>query len=176
MKDIVHFEPVIDETFDAYIRIGTKAYNQHYLHLWPNADTSPYIKSSFTKAILKKERGDTNTKLFLIKHMGEYVGILKITIDCGLEGYSNKEALYLDKIYITKEASGVGVGTKALKFLQLRAKESKKHVLWLATMQKGPAFNFYKKNGFCIHSSTEIKFKGVIEAEKPMFIMLKKLV
>lgn len=176
MKDIVHFEPVIEETFDTYIRVGTKAYNQHYLHLWPIADSSPYINTSFTKAILKKESKDTNTQLFLIKHNMEYVGILKLAIDFGLEGYSNKEALYLDKIYIIKEVSGIGIGTVTLKFVQLRAKEAKKHVVWLATMQKGRALNFYQKNGFHIHRSTEIKFKQAIEAEKPMFIMLKKLI
>jgi ribosomal protein S18 acetylase RimI-like enzyme len=48
-------------------------------------------------------------------------------------------------------------------------------VLWLAAMQKGPALNFYKKNGFNIHSTTEIKFKQAIKAEKPMFIMIKKI-
>lgn len=175
MADIVHFEPVSDETFDTYISVGTKAYNEHYLHLWPNADSSPYIKTSFTQAIVKQESEDINTQLFLIKHNQECVGIFKIVIDCELEGYSKKEALYLDKIYITKEASGMGIGTKTLKFIQLRAKEAKKHVVWLAAMQKGPALNFYKKNGFYIHSSIEIKFKQVIEAEKPMFIMKKKL-
>ncbi|MFT6797138.1 MAG: GNAT superfamily N-acetyltransferase [Maribacter sp.] len=175
MKDIVHFEPLRTETFYSYIKTGTKAYNQHYMHLWPDGDTAPYIQTSFTIAILKKELMDINTQLFLIHRNKECVGILKLITDAPLEAYAEKEAMYLDKIYITKEASGEGIGTKALQFTLLWAKAAEKKVLWLAAMQKGPALNFYKKNGFSIHSTTEIKFKQAIKAEKPMFIMIKKI-
>ncbi|MFT6370047.1 MAG: GNAT superfamily N-acetyltransferase [Maribacter sp.] len=175
MKDIVHLTPLCPETFDTYIKIGTKAYNQHYIHLWPDGDTTPYIQTSFTVAILKKRLRDINTQLFLIHRNKECVGILKLITDAPLKAYSEKEAMYLDKIYITKEASGEGIGTKTLQFILLRAKAAKKSLLWLAAMQKGPALNFYKKNGFTIHSTTEIKFKQVIKVEKPMFIMVKKI-
>lgn len=175
MKDIVYFEPLRPETFDTYITIGTKAYNQHYLHLWPHGDTAPYIQTSFTATIVKKEFRDINTQLFLIYRNKECVGILKLITDAPLEAYSKKEALYLDKIYIIKDASGEGIGTKALQFIWLRAKAAEKRVLWLAAMQKGPALNFYKKNGFNIHSTTEIKFKQAIKVEKPMFIMIKRI-
>ncbi|MFT5736934.1 MAG: GNAT superfamily N-acetyltransferase [Maribacter sp.] len=175
MKDIIHFEPLSPETFDKYIQTGSKAYNQHYMHLWPGGDTTPYIQTSFTETILKKEFRDINTQLFLIHRNKECVGVLKLITDAPLEAYGKKEALYLDKIYITKDASGEGIGTKALQFILLRAKAAEKRVLWLAAMQKGPALNFYKKNGFNIHSTTEIKFKQAIKAEKPMFIMIKKI-
>lgn len=175
MKDIVHFEPLSPGTFDTYIKVGTKAYDQHYMHLWPDGDTTPYLQTSFTLAVLNKEFSDINTQLFLIKRNKECVGILKLITNVALDGYSELEALYLDKIYMTKEASGEGIGMKALQFILLRAKAANKKVLWLATMQKGRALNFYKKNGFAIHSITEIKFKQAIEAEKPMFIMVKKI-
>jgi GNAT superfamily N-acetyltransferase len=175
MKEIVHFEPVDPETIDTYIKTRTKAYNQHYRHLWPDGDTTPYIQTSFRVAILKKELSTINIQLFLIHRNKECVGILKLVTDAPLEAYAKKEALYLDKIYITKEASGEGIGTKAIQFIMLRAKAAEKKLIWLATMQKGAALNFYKKNGFLIHGKTEIKFKQAIEAEKPMFIMMKKI-
>lgn len=83
--------------------------------------------------------------------------------------------MYVDKIYIHNEACGFGIGTKALNFITLRAKELQKSVVWLDTMQKGPALNFYKKNGFIIHGTTKIPFAEAIEKEKPMFIMTKQL-
>ena len=175
MHDIIHFEPLTEKAFDTYIRVGTKAYNQHYLHLWPNGDTSPYIKTSFTQTVLKKEHIDSNTQLFLIKQHKECVGILKLILDCAIDQYSREEALYLDKIYIITEASGQGIGTKTLQFVLSRAKARQKTLVWLLAMQKGPALNFYKKNGFDIHGKTEIKFKQAIEAEKPMYILKKKI-
>lgn len=175
MTDLIHFEPLTEKTYDTYIRVGTKAYNQYYLHLWPDGDSSPYILNSFTRAVLKKEDCDDNTQLFLIKKHKKYVGILKLVLDCAIDHYAKEEALYLDKIYIVKETSGQGVGTKTLQFVLLRAKERGKTVVWLAAMQKGPALNFYKKNGFDIHGKTKIKFQQAIEAEKPMYILKKKI-
>jgi GNAT superfamily N-acetyltransferase len=175
MTQIIHFEPLTEETFDTYIKVGTKAYNQHYRHLWPNGDTYPYIQTSFTHAVLAEEQHNHNTQLFLIKQQTQCVGILKLTTDCALDGYSEEEALYLDKIYIIKEASGKGIGTKTLQFVHLRAKAKNKILVWLAAMQKGPALHFYQKNGYSIHGKTEIRFKQALEAEKPMFILKQKI-
>lgn len=175
MNDLIYMEPLSPKMFDKYIQVGTKAYNEHYTHLWANADTSPYVQESFTHAVLKEEHSDANTQFFLIKKHGIYVGIVKLIIDCAIDGYSKKEALYLDKIYIIKEAVGQGIGTKTLEFILLRAKEANKKLVWLATMQKGPALNFYKQHGFYVHSTTEVKFEHVLDEEKPMFIMKKKI-
>lgn len=175
MKQIIHFEPLTPARFSTYITVGTKAYNQHYLHLWPNEDSSPYIKNSFTTEVLQTEENNNNTRLFLINTSTDSIGILKFTVSKKLDTFNEKEALYIDKIYIVNEACGFGIGTKALTFVALRAKALKKSVIWLDTMQKGPALHFYQKNGFVIYGKTEIPFKQAIEKEKPMFIMTKQL-
>ena len=176
MKDIIHFDPLTQENQETYIRIGIKAYDQHYLHIWPSQDSAPYIQNSFTEEVLKKEEKDANTQLFVINYKQEPVGILKITLDSTLGNYSAETALYVDKIYIIKEATGKGIGKKVLQFISLRAKELNKTVIWLDAMQKGPALDFYLKNGFKKHGETAITFTQAIEAEKPMFIMTKQLI
>lgn len=175
MENIIHFEPLTKDTFDTYIQVGTKAYNQHYLHLWPNKDSKTYIESSFTKTVLKKEEKDANTQLFVIHFKKKSVGILKITLDSALHPYTSAEAVLIDKIYILNEYSGRGIGKKVLEFVALTAKEMHKKILWLDTMQKGPALHFYLKNGFEIHSETSIPFENAIEKEKPMYIMMKEI-
>ena len=175
MKAIVHFEPLTPDKFTTYITVGTKAYNQHYRHLWPKEDTSPYIQGSFTEEILLGEKQDSNTNLFLIHYNKTTIGILKLTLKKALGAYSEEDALYVDKIYLQKEATGKGIGKKVLQFIQLRAKELKKKLIWLDTMQKGPALHFYLSNGFKKYGTTKVPFPQVIEAEKPMFIMIKEL-
>ena len=175
MTNIVHFEPLTPEKYPIYIAVGTKAYNQHYLHLWPGGNSSTYIQNSFTNEVLAKEALDTNTCLFIIHLKKLPVGILKFTLDKGLGPYSEEDALYVDKIYILKEATGMGVGKKALQFISLRAKEINKKIMWLDTMQKGPALNFYLKNGFERHAETKVPFENAIEEEKPMYVMVKIL-
>lgn len=175
MKQIIHFEPLTPAKFQIYITIGTKAYNQHYLHLWPNEDSSPYIKNSFTLEILEEEEKNENTRLFLINLNSECIGILKFTVSKELGSISENEALYVDKIYIVNEACGFGIGTKTIMFIMLWAQESQKSIVWLDTMQKGPALCFYQKNGFTIHSKTELPLKQAIKKEKPMFIMTREV-
>lgn len=175
MKNILHFEPLAAKKHDSYIAIGTQAYNQHYLHLWPNGDSTTYIQSSFTNNVLEKEAQDTNTNLFIIHQNKLPAGILKITLDKSLGTYSEKDALYVDKIYILKEHTSSGIGKKVLQFISLRAKELGKKIIWLDAMQNGPALNFYLKNGFEIHGETKIPFENAIEKEKPMYVMVKKI-
>lgn len=175
MKEIIHIEPLTIPRYDTYIKVGTQAYSQHYLHLWVGKDPAPYLKSSFTIGVLRHEERDLNTSLFIINRNGKAIGILKFTIDCKLDTFSEKEALYVDKIYILHEHSGKGVGKKVLQFVMLRAQEHYKDVVWLDTMRNGPALNFYIKNGFEIHSERLLHFPEVLEKERPMFVLTKKI-
>lgn len=174
MRHIVHFEPLRPATYEAYIEVGTKAYHQHYLHLWPDGDPSPYISSSFTHEVLQKEEGNTNTMHYLIKSDAKTIGILKFTLDAGIQSFTPQEALYVDKIYIVQEYSGQGIGQKTIRFVLLRAQELGKKIIWLDTMQKGPALQFYLKNGFEIIGKSEVQLPNVLPTEKQMYIMAKK--
>jgi len=175
MKEIIHFEPLTAKRFTTYIEVGIKAYSQHYLHLWPGKDATPYIESSFTISVLQQEDFDENTRLFIINFNSKAVGILKFTINCKLTPFSEKEALYLDKIYILNEYSGKGIGKRVLQFVLLRAKKFQKNILWLDTMQNGPALQFYIKNGFEIYSEKLLYFPTMLENERPMFVLTKKV-
>lgn len=171
----VTFEPLLPHYYDDYIRIGTKAYNQHYRHLWPNGETSTYVVNSFTKEVLLQEEEDDNTFLFLIKYNESYVGILKYTLNKALTDFSAAEALYIDKIYIEKEYTGLGIGTKSLHFVTGQAKKHFKKAIYLEAMQKGPALYFYLAKGFQIIDKTQIPFSNAIEEEKPMYVLLKEI-
>jgi len=175
MKNKVQFEQLVPNLYKEYINIGTKAYNQHYRHLWPHGDTSTYIQSSFTKEVLLKEEEDKNTELYLITLDSIYVGLLKLTLHKSITLFSKLESLYLDKIYIQNEFSGKGIGREALLFVETKAKELSKKAIFLEAMQKGPALPFYIANNFSIIETTQVPFENVIEEEKPMYLLLKKI-
>lgn len=175
MNTTVYFEPLIPKFWDDYIKIGTKAYNQHYRHLWPNGETATYIQNSFTQEVLLKEEQDKNTSLYLIKANESYAGILKITHSKTIASFSAVESLYIDKIYITKEFTGLGIGRKTLQFVSGRAKNYFKKVIFLEAMQKGPALPFYLTNGFTILDTTQIPYANAIAEEKPMYILFKEI-
>jgi len=175
MTDIVHFEPLKPSAYTTYIKVGTKAYNQHYKHLWKNQNSTPYLNASFTLDVLEQEAQDTNTSLFLIKKKNYAIGILKIVLQSALEDCTEKRSLCIEKIYILKENTGQGVGKKVLQFVTLRAQELQKKIVWLDTMQKGPALHFYLKNGFEIYREKTLHFSETIAAERPMFVLTKAI-
>ncbi len=175
MKSTITFEPLVPSLYHHYINIGTTAYNQNYRHLWPNGDTSTYIQNSFTKEILLKEEQDKNTALYLLKMKDDYVGILKITLDMAIAKLNKLEALYLDKIYIQKEYTGMGIGRETLKFIETKARELSKKAIFLGSMQNGHALSFYLANNFSIIDTSKVPFENVLEEEKPMYILLKEI-
>lgn len=173
MKGVVSFEPLTRDLFNSYIEVGTKAYDQHYLHLWPEGDSTPYLKRSFTENVLLEEEENCNSDLFVIYVGTDPVGILKLIKNKGIERFSATDALLLDKVYILKEHSGKGIGKVVMQFVVSFARSLMKKVVWLDTMKKGRALNFYLKNGFEILKETRLSLETAIEEEKGMYILIK---
>ena len=105
----------------------------------------------------------------------DYVGILKITLDMAIAKLNKSEALYLDKIYIQKEFTGLGIGRETLKFIETKARKLSKKAIFLGAMQNGLALSFYLANNFSIIDTSKVPFENVIEEEKPMYILLKEI-
>lgn len=161
------------ELFDVYCAIGVKSYRQFYLHLWKDEDPSPYINTSFTQSILAQELIHPTHEHFIIYQGASPVGIFKVILDSKIAPYSSKEAFLLEKLYLLKEYSGKGIGAEVLHFVEKRARGLNKRILWLDTMKKGTAVNFYLKNGFEILREGALEFPNVLKNERQMLILYK---
>ncbi|NNK20400.1 MAG: hypothetical protein HKP07_03775, partial [Flavobacteriaceae bacterium] len=53
--DNVRLELLEPEHHETYCKIGEQAYRDHYLHLWPEQNPSPYIRTSFTTESIARE-------------------------------------------------------------------------------------------------------------------------
>ncbi|MGB5203879.1 GNAT family N-acetyltransferase [Eudoraea sp.] len=171
----IKFEAVASKTCELYCKLGIKAYKEHYLHLWKNNDPTPYIEESFTLDVVVNELKDNLSSLWLMYIGDTAVGILKLIKDAPIGPYNSKEATLLEKIYILNKFSGNGIGSLALSWVETYCQNSNKQVLWLETMQKGPALNFYLKNGYQILKEKQLKFDLVLDKQKPMYVLLKKI-
>lgn len=171
----IKFESVSNETCQLYCNLGIKAYKEHYLHLWKNKDPTPYIKESFTIDVVKHELKDKSSALWLIYQGNKAVGILKLIKDAPIAPHISEETIFLEKIYILNKFSGKGIGSLALSWVEKYSLDSNKQLLWLETMQQGPALNFYLKNGYEILKEKQLKFEQVLEKQKPMYVLMKKL-
>lgn len=155
--------------------IALNAYGDHYLHLW-NDGGAWYIERSFSDAALKAELEDTNAAFSLIYAEEELVGFLKLNIDKALDNYSSEEALELERIYLTKAASGKGVGKQVMRFTEQFAKEKNKRVIWLKAMDSShDAIRFYEQNGYNLCGTYRLDFEAMKPEYHGMVIMKKEL-
>ena len=171
----MELQRVTEKYIDTYIEVGKESYCQHYLHLWQNSDPEPYISSSFTVHVVQNELKNPNFIHFLVQEGKSTAGIIKIVVDAGYGEYEAKEAMLLEKIYLLESFAGMGLGTACLNQISEYARSLGKSVLLLDTMKNGRPLPFYLNYGFEIIGEKELEFKGVLESQKPMYVLCYKL-
>jgi ribosomal protein S18 acetylase RimI-like enzyme len=156
-------------------KTAIRAYSDHYLHLWYD-NGEWYIEKSFSIKNLLRELEDENGRFFIIYENDEAVGFLKLNIDAPLAGNENLNGLELERIYLTKKASGKGIGKAVLDFVFQISKEQNKDLVWLKVMDSSTdAIKFYKNNGFEICGTYHLDFPEMKEEFRGMYIMRKLL-
>ena len=154
-------------------KTAIKAYSDHYLHLWYD-NGEWYKQRCFTETVLKDELNDSNNLFFLAYADGEPVGFLKLRINAPLESEPGKDAMELERIYLTRAASGKGIGKALVELSFSIAKEHNKQLIWLKAMDSsaGP-IAFYKKMGFVQCGTYHLNVEQMKSALRGMVIMKK---
>ncbi|SFR50941.1 Acetyltransferase (GNAT) family protein [Robiginitalea myxolifaciens] len=160
-----------DSAIATYVQTGRSGYRDHYCHLWPKGDPWPYIDRNFTTPIVSSEVGREGLSHWLVYWNNEAGGICKVDSGKAYPGFLNRQSLYLEKLYFRKACTGKGIGGSMLEFLRDFALKAGKTGIWLEAMQKGPALNFYLKNGFEIIGETQVPYPEVVPEERHMWVL-----
>ena len=155
--------------------IAVRAYRDYYLYLW-NDGASWYIYRSFNPGRIEEEMRDANAAYFFLKENGVMIGFMKLNLDQPLTGFTNKKAMELERLYILKSASRRGFGRQALEFCFELARQRKREILWLKTMDSSEALNFYARLGFRECGHFQLDFELMIPEFRGMKILMKEIV
>ncbi len=156
-------------------QIAVKAYSDHYVHLWHDKGAW-YIDKCFSVPNLEKELADTNALFFLVYYNNAAVGFMKLNVNAVFESYKKEDALELERIYLTKDASGKGIGTHLIGYVFEFAKQQSKKVIWIKVMDTSTdPISFYQKHGFEPCGTTRLDFVQMKEKFRGMIIMKKIL-
>lgn len=172
----ISLESVTRDTQADYCKLGEKAYRDHYLHLWPEQDPSPYLQKSFTKGVVLEELENEDNLLYIIRLEGEGIGIAKLVRRRPLPETELPKPIYLEKIYLLKEHTGKGYGQQVLKALHHISREEGGESIYLLTMRKGRALPFYQKLGYRILRAEMLPFENAIPEERGMYLLASSLV
>jgi GNAT superfamily N-acetyltransferase len=175
LPDKITIQPITIADAALLSNTAVKAYCDHYLHLWYDGGEW-YLNRCFTEEVLGNEVADPNNRFFLAYLNNEPVGFLKLKIDSLLDSEPEKNAIELERIYLTKAASGKGIGKQLVELSFSVAKEHNKKLIWLKAMDtsNGP-IAFYQQMGFELCGTYYLDFEQMKEELRGMVIMKKEL-
>ena len=161
--------PVTPETITDYCQTGIAAYLEHYTHLWPGGDPSPYFNQYYRGEQVARELQNQAFVHGLLQVEGQAAGIFKLDLNRDSGGFHPGKALFVEKIYLRSDYTGMGLGSALLQQFCIWGRELGMKGLWLETMYRGPARSFYLKHGFRFLGTAQVPYREVLEAEKAMW-------
>jgi diamine N-acetyltransferase len=162
-------------------------YAPHYAYLWHDSGKW-YTETMYAADILAAEMEDENVVYFIASDEKEDLGYMKLKFDYPLsigQGFSvghgsgseidALNALYLDRIYLTENAVGKGIGTKLVEMSIKIAQKMGKTAVWLAAMDSARAVEMYEKMGFATCGTWRLDFEKLKHEYRGMLLMVKNL-
>lgn len=154
--------------------VATRAYFDHYRHLWYDKGEW-YAHKCFNISQLKEELSDIKNDFFYAILDEKYVGFLKLRPENQLMEQEGN-GFEIERIYLTNEATGMGVGRKLMEFAIEMAIRQNKDYIWLKAMDSSQnAIRFYESLGFEICGTSRLNFEQMKPEYLGMVAMRKNL-
>ena len=156
---------------------GRATYEPYYPHLWKPGGLDWYMERCFGDETLRHEMADPNIEYLLAyttPEREELVGLLKLVLEKPVPGGLCGNALYLEKIYLMPFFFGKGIGQILIEYVLNRARALDREAVWLTVMKSGPR-QVYEKAGFETVGEAPIDFDLMKEAERGLWVMMRRI-
>ena len=124
-------------------RLAREIWRQHYLPIIGQGQID-YMLERFQSAAAIARQIEEGQDYFLLYHRGSAAGYLAIEAD------ADAASLKITKIYVRKEARGLGLGKALLAFAEAQGRARDIHRLWLTVNKyNSDSIAWYEHMGFC---------------------------
>lgn len=159
---------------EKFSEVATRAYFDHYRHLWYD-EGEWYAHKCFNVGQLTEELSDTKNEFFFAILDENLVGFLKLRPENQLAEQEGN-GFEVERIYLTNEATGRGVGRELMEFAIEKAQQQNKGYVWLKAMDSSQnAIRFYESLGFEICGTSRLNFEQMKTEYLGMVAMRKNL-
>ena len=157
-----------------FSEVATRAYFDHYRHLWYD-EGEWYAHKCFNINQLTEELSDVKNEFFFAILDKNPVGFLKLRPKNQLAGQEGN-GFEIERIYLTNEATGRGVGRSLMEFAIEMAIQQDKDYVWLKAMDSSQnAIRFYESLGFEICGTSRLDFEQMKTEYLGMVAMRRNL-
>lgn len=173
---MLRIERVLPEEIATLQEIVEQTYLPYFRYLWHDEGKS-YLAMINNLEILQRHLAKPGYTYYFARFAdGSIVGYLKLIYPAPIPDTPFREAMCLDKIYLTEAARGKGVGRALMAFANEQARHAQVPYLWLRVMDSN-AYNldFYAKNGYKILYKRWLDLANIKAKYRGIFTVLKRL-
>ena len=137
------------EDLDTLRELSIRTYYETFAALNTSENMQEYLHRAFNKEKLLEELTDKNSKFFFLYCGEKLAGYIKVNEAPSQTDINDPNSLELERIYVTGEFQGQGLGGYLMQKAVSIAVERHKKYIWLGVWEKNEnALRFYKKKGF----------------------------
>ena len=124
-------------------------YSETFKDMCSPEDMQAYLRAAFAVEKIRTEPLNPCSDFYMLKMNGTLCGYIKINEADAQSDLHDPESLELERIYVSKECQGKGLGAYLLELVIDIARNKGKKYIWLGVWEKNArAIGFYQKHGF----------------------------
>ncbi|MEM6377200.1 MAG: GNAT family N-acetyltransferase [Bacteroidota bacterium] len=145
----LNFRLVTEEDLYTLQTLSIQTFRDTYEALNDPIHFRAYLHRAFSIPQLQKELNAPNSTFYFATLDDAVAGFIKLNFKKGVKELSDATSVELERIYLTKEQQGKGLGAQLIQKAVQVSQEAGFEQIWLGVWKKNPrAIHFYKKNGF----------------------------
>jgi ribosomal protein S18 acetylase RimI-like enzyme len=147
--DQLHFRLVTADDLYELQTLSIQTFRDTYESLNDPIHFRAYLHRAFSIPQIEKEWNQANSVFYFATLEEKVVGFIKLNFHKGIKELPAASSVELERIYLTKEQQGKGLGMELIQKAIQIATQAPYEQIWLGVWKKNPrAIHFYKKSGF----------------------------
>jgi ribosomal protein S18 acetylase RimI-like enzyme len=160
---------------DTLLAYSKKTFYDFFSHWNAPANMEAYSTVAFTRQNMLDQLNNINSEFYFALYEGDIVGYLKLNFNNAQTEFHDKNALEIERIYVSGEHHGKHIGKQLLNFALDIARDKKFDYVWLGVWEHNhKAIGFYEHYGFEVFSSHRFLLGEDLQTDLLMKIKLVK--
>jgi ribosomal protein S18 acetylase RimI-like enzyme len=156
---------------DALLSYSKKTFYEFFAHLNDPANMEAYSTIAFAPQNMLDQLNNPDSEFYFAMLGDELAGYIKLNFNNAQTDVKDKNAMEVERIYVSGEHHGKKIGKQLLDFAIATAHNKNLNYVWLGVWEHNhKAIGFYEHNGFEVFGSHEF----LLGSDKQTDLLMKK--